>query len=415
MLTPAAWGDRNNPRTGVTKWKTARVNLYDLPRGVEMRWVSFESPTGARNSAALENCGAKGHPADRLAPGETKTLLDFAGSGEIRRIWMTVSDRSPEMLRSLRLEMFWDGAAQPAVSCPLGDFFGAALGRMVPFENEFFSNPEGRSLNCFVPMPFRRHARVTLTNESAKTLAHLFYDIDLLTGVAHADSMLYFHAGWRRESPNELGKEFTILPRVEGAGRFLGCHFGVVTNPAYGEAWWGEGEVKAWFGADEHPTLCGTGTEDYIGTAWGQGPFIHRTQGCPIADKAKGQWTFYRLHVDDPVWFHEGCRVAIQTLGGCGKANAIKLQAAGVPLWPVEIDENKLRPMVLLAHLPQPIDLKDPQLPEGWCNFWRQDDWSVTAYVYLQSAEGVLPALASVAERTANLAPNEDATKRADG
>jgi hypothetical protein len=58
------------------------------------------------------------------------------------------------MLRSLRLEMFWDGAGKPAVSVPFGDFFGAALGQTVAFENALFSSPEGRSFNTIVPMPF---------------------------------------------------------------------------------------------------------------------------------------------------------------------------------------------------------------------------------------------------------------------
>ena len=42
----------------------------------------------------------------------------------VRRIWMTLNDRSPTMLRGLRLDMYWDGAKTPAVSAPLGDFFG---------------------------------------------------------------------------------------------------------------------------------------------------------------------------------------------------------------------------------------------------------------------------------------------------
>jgi hypothetical protein len=391
------------------------MHLYERPPGVETRWVSFESPTGARGAAARENRGAKGHPSDRLAPGETKTLLDFAGSGTIQRIWLTVSERSPEMLRSLRLEMFWDGAARPAVSCPLGDFFGAGLGRLVAFESALFSNPEGRSLNCFVPMPFRRHARVTLTNESSRDLLHLFYDIDLLTGVEHGPGMLYLHAHWRRESPNALGREFVILPPVPGGGRFLGCNLGVITNPVYGGAWWGEGEVKIGFGGEEQPTLCGTGAEDYLGTAWGQGAYAHRTQGCPVADAPKRHWAFYRHHLDDPVYFHDGCRVAIQTLGGSGKSEARALQEMGAPLVPVAIDTNTMTPLVHLADWPrQPVDLSDPLVPDGWCNFWRQDDWSATAYVYLESPEGALPPLAPVGERTAGLGEAENATARAD-
>jgi len=201
---------------------------------------------------------------------------------------------------------------------------------------------------------------------------------------------------------------------VTGPGRFLGCNIGVITNPLYAGAWWGEGEVKAWFGRDEHPTLCGTGAEDYIGTAWGQGAFAHRTQGCPVADTPKGHWAFYRHHLDDPVFFDDGCRVAIQTLGGCPKSEARALQAKGVPLLPVTIDTNTMTPLVHLAARKQPVDLTDPSVPDGWCNFWRQDDWSATAYVYLESPEVQLQPLAPVAERIAGLAAAENASARAD-
>ena len=34
--------------------------------------------------------------------------------------------------------------------------------------------------------------------------------------------------------------------------------------------WWGEGEIKFFLDGDgEYPTICGTGTEDYFGGAWG--------------------------------------------------------------------------------------------------------------------------------------------------
>jgi len=276
------------------------MSLFDKPIGIRSHWISFENAISERGQAALENQGAKGHAFDCVRAGETKTLLDLEETGMICRIWMTIGDRSPEMLRSLRLEMFWDQSDEPAVSTPLGDFFGVGLGRRTPFENALFSDPEGRSFNCFIPMPFRTGARVTLTNESEKDLAHLFYDIDLLLDVEHTPSTLYFHTHWRREAPNELGKEYTILPKVVGAGRFLGCNIGIMPDPAYEGAWWGEGEVKVWFGDDDYPTLCGTGTEDYIGTGWGQGVYANRTQGCLIADKEAGQWCFYRFHLDLP-------------------------------------------------------------------------------------------------------------------
>ena len=373
--------------------------LYEKPPGVQTRWFSFENTSTERGNAGRENCGAKGHAFDQLAAGETKTLLDISGSGTICRIWMTVSDRSPEMLRSLRIDMTWDGSDTPAVSAPLGDFFGVSLGKRVPFECALFSDPEGRSFNCFIPMPFRSGARVTITNESDRRLPHLFYDIDVLLGVEHSPESLYFHTHWRRESPNVLGREFEILPRVPGGGRFLGCSVGVIADESYGGAWWGEGEVKAHFGDDKYPTLCGTGTEDYIGTGWGQGVYGHRTQGCLIADRDSRQYAFYRYHVDDPVFFDDGCEISIQTIGGCAKSQAIELLRKGAPLIPVSIDTGAELGFTPLMEMPQPVDLESPSLPDGWCNFWRQDDWSATSYFYLDTPNGVLPPIAGVGER----------------
>lgn len=388
------------------------MNLFDKPRGVQSRWASFENPTAGRNCAGLENKGGKGHPCDTLAAGQTRTLLDVGGSGTIRRIWMTINDRKPDMLRGLRLDMFWDQAAQPAVSCPLGDFFGVGLGRRVPFESALFSDPEGRSFNCFIPMPFRKSARMTLTNESGRDLPALFYDVDLELNVEHTAETLYFHTHWRRESPNELGREFVILPPVKGSGRFLGCNIGVITDPVYGDAWWGEGEVKIWLGDDEHATLCGTGTEDYIGTAWGQGAYAHRSQGCLVADKENRHWAFYRYHIDDPIYFDDGCKVAIQTIGGIHKPKVIELKKNGARLIPVAIGSCSMTPPTLLLDLPQPVDLES--VPDGWCNFWRQDDWSSAAYFYLDSPGGVLGPPAAASQRVAGLSATSNSEARAD-
>jgi hypothetical protein len=388
--------------------------LFEKPRGVQTRWFSFENSEAERGRAGLQNRGAKGHAFDYVAAGETKTLLDVAGSGTVCRIWITINDRSPEMLRSLRLDMYWDHAGHPAVSAPLGDFFGVGLGRRTAFECALFSDPEGRSFNCCIPMPFRKAARITLTNESAQPLSHLFYDVDLLLGVEHSPETLYFHAHWRRESPNALGEEFLILPSVVGSGRFLGCNLGVIADARYEGTWWGEGEVKCWFGSDANPTLCGTGTEDYIGTGWGQGVYAHRFQGCLIADSSAQHWAFYRYHVEDPIFFEDGCKVAIQTIGGSSKANVIELLKKEVPLLPISLDASVVGGFVPLLDHDPPIDLLADSAPDGWCNFWRQDDWSGTAYFYLDSAEGVLPPISSAASRVAGLATVGNTQARAD-
>ena len=118
--------------------------LYHKPAGVQSRWASFENPGALKGQGGMENKGAKGHAFDMIHPGEVKTLLDVKGSGTIRRFWMTIMQREPQMLRSLRLDMYWDGAFKPAVSVPLGDFFGASVGQLPAFENALFSSPLSR-------------------------------------------------------------------------------------------------------------------------------------------------------------------------------------------------------------------------------------------------------------------------------
>lgn len=376
--------------------------LYEFNSASSPRWSSFENITAGKGKGAMENHGAKGHPSDALEPGETKVLLDVKGSGIINRVWITINDRSPLMLRSLRLEMFWDGASKPAVSVPFGDFFGMGLGRTATFHNIFFANPEGRSFQCFIPMPFKKAARIQVTNESGKRLSHLFFDINFEQISNWNNSYLYFHSYWNRDTATRLARDFELLPSVKGRGRFLGVNIGVNTNPLYRDFWWGEGEVKMYLDGDrDFPTLAGTGTEDYIGTAWGQGEFFNDYAGCLLANKDSVAWAFYRYHVPDPVFFKSACRVTMQQMGGNRKEKVIELQRKQVPLIPVAIDD-----LTRIHHLYKKdsvVLLDTPGLPEGFANFYRSDDVSSTAYFYLDQPAGTLPALQSLSVRTSGL------------
>jgi len=369
---------------------------------LEPRWNSFENPTSGKGTGAMENKGAKGHPYDVLKAGESKVLLDVQGMGIITRMWFTIQDRSPQMLRSLKIEMFWDGEVKPAVSAPFGDFFGNGLGRMVAHQNELFSNPEGRSFNCFIPMPFKSAAQVVVTNEGSTDLNMLFYDINFVQIKEWNPENLYFHCFWNRDTATTPGIDYSILPKIEGKGRFLGVNFGVIGNPVYQKSWWGEGEVKMYLDGDgENPTLAGTGTEDYIGTAWGQGAFINRYTGCLVADKEKDQWTFYRYHIPDPIMFKTDLRVDIQAMGGNMKEKVIEMLDKGVPLIPVTIQNEKS--FIRLMDSIQPVNLKAEGMIDGWTNFYRTDDWSSTAYFYLDKPVTQLPELSKTEIRTYKL------------
>jgi hypothetical protein len=377
-------------------------NMFEYSDNIEPRWVSFENITGSKGRGGMENYGAKGHACDSITAGSTKTLLKIEGPGVINRIWITISDRSPEMLRSLIINMYWDNEEKPAVSVPFGDFFGIGLGKTTVYENALFANPEGRSFNCFIQMPFKEAARIELVNDSDADLPMVFYDIDLQLLKTWNDSFLYFHSYWHRDTATMLGNDFEIMPPVNGKGRFLGSNICINANPRYKDCWWGEGEVKIYLNGDnEYPTLIGSGTEDYIGTAWGQGQFCNKYTGCLVADSKNLQWAFYRYHISDPVYFKTDCRVTIQQIGGNIKDQVIELQKQKVNLIPITIHEAPK--MIHIYKKDSSVNLEDPELPNAWTNFYRSDDLAATAYFYLNSPGNELPALQPLSVRVYKL------------
>lgn len=363
-------------------------SLFAMPKNIHTRWASPENWRGEKGAAAKMGGGRKGSAWFELKAGAQRTLADVSGhSGTVRRIWITIRDRSPAMLRSVRLDMYWDGAATPAVSVPIGDFFGHALGRCVAFESAFLSSPEGRSFNCNIPMPFRSGMKIVATNEAPVDLSMFFYDVDYTLGDVHDADMLYFHACWQRQNPTTHQRDFEVLPRVSGRGRFLGMHAGVAADTQrYADSWWGEGEVKMYLDGDtDLPTLCGTGVEDYVGNGWAGNTdvtYAHAYQGFPLNDIDANRFAFYRFHIPDPVYFYSDIRVAVQQIGAAWvKSWVDNMRALGTPIL-----DTSMAPIDLSKH--ETIGL-----------FEREDDWSSCAYFYLDRPENGLPPLAPVALR----------------
>lgn len=378
--------------------------LYSYDKNQQTRWSSGENLNGRKSSGGKENFGAKGHPQDDIQPGASRTLLDVQGMGIVNRMWFTINDRSLEMLRSLKLEMYWDNEKKPAVSVPVADFYGMGQG-ITRFENEFFASPEGRSFICIIPMPFKKAAKIVITNESAKRLTNIFFDVDYSLLTQWNNDFLYLHAFWNRDTATTLAKDFELLPHVHGRGRFVGTHVTVNANPVYKKSWWGEGEVKMFIDDDgKFPTLVGTGTEDYIGTAWGQGSFINRFAGCLAANDSADKWSFYRYHVPDPVFFSTGIKVTWQQLGGNMKSVVQQMQDDKAPLIPVTIDDMEKSGKLIFVYEPGKItNVRTANLPEAWTNFYRSDDVAATSFFYLDRPSNDLPTLKPAEYRTARL------------
>jgi hypothetical protein len=248
-------------------------------------------------------------------------LADLDGPGTIRHIWMTFPPAPPEVMRAVWMEVFYDDSREPSISVPCLDLFGLPHGRPVPYVSVLTSAQEGRGFNAYLPMPFAGHVRVELTNSASNPLT-LYYQIDY-TLEARRETTSWLHVAFRRENPTAQQRDFVICAGLDGPGRFLGCNVGVrVIDPG---SWYGEGEVKVFRDGDnQFPTICGTGLEDYVGTAWGMGPHAALYAGAPLVvgpgDRsdplaASDFVGFYRWHLLDPIMFSSDLRVTIQQIG----------------------------------------------------------------------------------------------------
>lgn len=162
--------------------------MPDLTRQQTYTWhlSSSEEKTGGNADSLPVN------------PGQTLTVLDTDGPGMISHIWFTISDGEPYYFKRIVLRMYWDGETDPSVEAPIGDFFGLGLGVAHTWESAVLSVGNNNALNCFFPMPYQHHARITVTNEGKEAVSNLYYNIEY-RGYARplpADT-LYFHAEYR--------------------------------------------------------------------------------------------------------------------------------------------------------------------------------------------------------------------------
>ncbi len=139
----------------------------------------------------------------RIEPGATLTVLDADGPGTISHIWFTIATNEAYHLKRIVLRIYWDGEATPSVETPVGDFFGLGLGVYNSWQSQMLSVGNDKAMNSYFPMPFGRHARITITNEGKQPVGDFYYNIDYRTYARPlAAGTLYFHAQYRQAQPN---------------------------------------------------------------------------------------------------------------------------------------------------------------------------------------------------------------------
>jgi hypothetical protein len=308
-----------------------------------------------------------------IPPGQSFTVLDTDGPGMISHIWFTINSKEDFHLKRIVLRIFWDGEKTPSVETPVGDFFGLGLGEYHNWQSQMLSVGSIKALNCFFPMPYRKHARITVTNEGSEPVRSLYYNIDFRT-YAHArpSDVFYFHAQYRQAQPNQGwtndwksngepqinkkpnldGAGNYVWVEAQGRGQFVGVTMSVLQNQ---DKWFGEGDDMFFVDGETTPSIAGTGTEDYFLGAWDFGgqPFSYQLYGAPVVGQevAGGESSVYRFHLDSPIPFRKSFKATIEH----GHANHRSDNYYSVAYW------YQTEPHAPFPSLP-PVDQRIPRI-----------------------------------------------------
>ncbi|WP_158792849.1 glycoside hydrolase family 172 protein [Granulicella sp. L60] len=334
-----------------------RVVLVLPMLGLGAKSQSFDQPPNLmqKQTYTLHRAGSKeitngGSDYRSINPGDTRILLDADGPGLISHMWFTINDPEPYHLKRIVLRIYWDGETDPSVEAPIGDFFGLGTGDYFNWESKMLSVGSSRALNCFFPMPYGKHAKITVTNEGKQNISNLYYNIEYRTDHHPLPpNTLYFHAQYRQAVPNvgwtnqwysnydplvvfkrnPEGTDNYLWFEAKGSGQYVGVTMSVLQNQ---DGWWGEGNDMFYIDGESIPSISGTGAEDYFLGAWDFGtPFSYQLYGAPVVGKeeAGSRSSVYRFHLDSPIPFSKSIRATIEH----GHANHRSDNFSSVAYW----------------------------------------------------------------------------------
>lgn len=200
-------------------------------------------------------------------------------------------------LRAAKIQITFDGAAQPQVDLPLDFFFGSALG-VAPVHALFWTMENGL-LESRLPMPYFVSAHIVVSGIAGKLSLH-----KSAPPSSQAETGT-FEARFREETPASNGQDF-VYADVTGAGKLVATVLGVDPVVASTKRWW-EGDLRCRVDGARTPSIHGTGHEDDHLGGWSNEffsrPFSLPMQGAPRTDlldtgaefQKNGKSSMYRL------------------------------------------------------------------------------------------------------------------------
>jgi Protein of unknown function (DUF2961) len=243
-------------------------------------------------------------------PGESKTIFTATTGGRISGIELSPSSAFEKITNNIHLRIWWDNESEPAVDCPVSDFFGYGFGE--PSMRSLLLGSENGHDYCYIPMPFDKSARVELVNDS--------------NGTVSISTHVYYTSGKR--NPKAEGKFYThyvrhIVPQyekhvfldIQGKGHYIGSILrGQGLKPGLPEFFEGDDSTAT----DGVFRIHGTGTEDYFNGGWydvaGRWDTARSMplSGCLEYSRILSRTGGYRFYLSDKMSFEKSIYQAIE-------------------------------------------------------------------------------------------------------
>jgi hypothetical protein len=259
-------------------------------------------------------------PRQSLSAG-AMAALEIQGCGTIKELRVALEPRVPQVLKGVRLKIFWDGLGQASVDVPLGYFFGVA-GYDGDDRGAHFASlllgADAQELYSRFPMPFAAGARLELHNQSDAPVSAIELRLDYETCTAQRADHGRFHATWNQrpaalpggpaEGPLQVAVH--VVLDQEARGKYVGAMLAL--DWPYLE-WWGEGDWMVWTDEQEWPpSYHGTGSEEYFNSGF---TVFDRKAISGFVKTRPGPVSLYSFHLNDAFQFQQRIRVVEETMG----------------------------------------------------------------------------------------------------
>jgi hypothetical protein len=331
------------------------ASLAQLKNGVKARQVSTHTHDRAEmpGSKFLREIGH--WDCKKIPAGSSWEFPQMQGPGCVNSVWLTFAENMLHAVHRSRvpahkylwINIYFDDADLPAVSAPVGHFFGNGATKYVSFSSKFVGMTSG-GYYSFLPMPFQKSCRVRMENRHpSRDIALFFGAIGYLQLPKLDPEMGMLHAQYRvsefirsKDIKGALipNNPHVILEEKTGPGHYVGTTLVIYPVHALKSRFYGpqfgfpylEGNLKVYVDDEVHEqgpdmiekpvgapygaqSIEFTGAEDYFLSGWYyiKGPFTALYHGCPVRSVLTGVVSQYRFHEADPYPWKDRIKMTI--------------------------------------------------------------------------------------------------------